>query len=279
MEERHEIRHHRRGHGSARSTPATSPRAPTARLRLSRRRRRWPPPTSLGRGRPAPRVATSRRDASACRRTSTPSRSARRPTRTPISSSAPRAPRKRSSARSRSTSTSPASAPASKSSSRPGATLMAQSPASIRISRRCASGSRRERSARSKSSRSPHATRRLRRYLAIAAARRPVPRNHDPRFRHGSVRSRREARCGERDGVGIVDKAIGEAGDIDTPLVIIEIKKSGKVAQISNSRRATYGYDQRDRGARRQGHAQCRQCARRPSSRPAHRASPPGRNC
>jgi len=45
-------------------------------------------------------------------------------------------------------------------------------------------------------------------------------------------------------GSALVDKAIGEAGDIDTAVVIMETQ-SGKVAQISNSRRATYGYDQR----------------------------------
>ena len=45
-------------------------------------------------------------------------------------------------------------------------------------------------------------------------------------------------------GAALVDKEIGEAGDIDTAVVIMQTK-SGKVAQISNSRRATYGYDQR----------------------------------
>ncbi|MBV9287003.1 MAG: inositol 2-dehydrogenase [Hyphomicrobiales bacterium] len=45
-------------------------------------------------------------------------------------------------------------------------------------------------------------------------------------------------------GSALVDTAIGEAGDVDTAVVIMETK-SGKVAQISNSRRATYGYDQR----------------------------------
>jgi myo-inositol 2-dehydrogenase/D-chiro-inositol 1-dehydrogenase len=45
-------------------------------------------------------------------------------------------------------------------------------------------------------------------------------------------------------GSAQVDKAIGEAGDVDTAVVIMETK-SGKVAQISNSRRAAYGYDQR----------------------------------
>ena len=45
-------------------------------------------------------------------------------------------------------------------------------------------------------------------------------------------------------GSSLVDKAIGDAGDADTAAVIMETK-SGKVAQISNSRRATYGYDQR----------------------------------
>jgi myo-inositol 2-dehydrogenase / D-chiro-inositol 1-dehydrogenase len=45
-------------------------------------------------------------------------------------------------------------------------------------------------------------------------------------------------------GSALVDKAIGDAGDIDTAVVIMETK-SGRVAQISNSRRASYGYDQR----------------------------------
>ena len=42
----------------------------------------------------------------------------------------------------------------------------------------------------------------------------------------------------------LVDKAIGEAGDYDSVSVILETG-SGKQALISNSRRATYGYDQR----------------------------------
>lgn len=45
-------------------------------------------------------------------------------------------------------------------------------------------------------------------------------------------------------GTSVVDPSIGEAGDVDTAAVILETK-SGKIAQISNSRRATYGYDQR----------------------------------
>ncbi len=45
-------------------------------------------------------------------------------------------------------------------------------------------------------------------------------------------------------GSALVDKAIGEAGDIDTAVVVMETK-SGRLAQISNSRRAAYGYDQR----------------------------------
>jgi myo-inositol 2-dehydrogenase/D-chiro-inositol 1-dehydrogenase len=45
-------------------------------------------------------------------------------------------------------------------------------------------------------------------------------------------------------GSALVDKEIGEVGDIDTAVVIMETA-SGKVAQISNSRRAAYGYDQR----------------------------------
>jgi myo-inositol 2-dehydrogenase/D-chiro-inositol 1-dehydrogenase len=42
----------------------------------------------------------------------------------------------------------------------------------------------------------------------------------------------------------LVDKAIGEAGDVDTAVVTLKTA-SGKLCQISNSRRATYGYDQR----------------------------------
>ncbi len=42
----------------------------------------------------------------------------------------------------------------------------------------------------------------------------------------------------------LVDKAIGKAGDFDTVSVILTTK-SGKQCVISNSRRATYGYDQR----------------------------------
>lgn len=42
----------------------------------------------------------------------------------------------------------------------------------------------------------------------------------------------------------LVDKAIGEAGDFDSASIILETA-SGKQAIISNSRRATYGYDQR----------------------------------
>jgi myo-inositol 2-dehydrogenase/D-chiro-inositol 1-dehydrogenase len=42
----------------------------------------------------------------------------------------------------------------------------------------------------------------------------------------------------------LVDKAIGDAGDYDSVSVILETA-SGKQCVISNSRRATYGYDQR----------------------------------
>ena len=45
-------------------------------------------------------------------------------------------------------------------------------------------------------------------------------------------------------GSVLVDKAIGEAGDFDTVSVILTTG-SGKQCVISNSRRATYGYDQR----------------------------------
>ncbi|PZM13917.1 inositol 2-dehydrogenase [Rhizobium tubonense] len=42
----------------------------------------------------------------------------------------------------------------------------------------------------------------------------------------------------------LVDKAIGDAGDYDSVSVLLQTA-SGKQAMISNSRRATYGYDQR----------------------------------
>ncbi|MDE2016479.1 MAG: inositol 2-dehydrogenase [Hyphomicrobiales bacterium] len=45
-------------------------------------------------------------------------------------------------------------------------------------------------------------------------------------------------------GGSLVDKAIGAAGDVDTAAALLETK-SGRIAQITNSRRATYGYDQR----------------------------------
>ena len=45
-------------------------------------------------------------------------------------------------------------------------------------------------------------------------------------------------------GSCLVDPAIGEAGDVDTAAVLLKTV-SGRIAQISNSRRATYGYDQR----------------------------------
>ena len=45
-------------------------------------------------------------------------------------------------------------------------------------------------------------------------------------------------------GSSLVDPAIGKAGDVDTAAVLLKTA-SGKICQISNSRRATYGYDQR----------------------------------
>jgi myo-inositol 2-dehydrogenase/D-chiro-inositol 1-dehydrogenase len=45
-------------------------------------------------------------------------------------------------------------------------------------------------------------------------------------------------------GASLVDKAIGEAGDVDTAAVQMQTQ-SGRIAVITNSRRATYGYDQR----------------------------------
>lgn len=45
-------------------------------------------------------------------------------------------------------------------------------------------------------------------------------------------------------GAALVDPAIGTAGDVDTASVQMQTA-SGKIAVITNSRRATYGYDQR----------------------------------
>ena len=45
-------------------------------------------------------------------------------------------------------------------------------------------------------------------------------------------------------GSSLVDPAIGAAGDVDTAAVILTTA-SGLICQISNSRRASYGYDQR----------------------------------
>jgi myo-inositol 2-dehydrogenase/D-chiro-inositol 1-dehydrogenase len=45
-------------------------------------------------------------------------------------------------------------------------------------------------------------------------------------------------------GSSLVDRRIGEAGDVDTAVVQMRTR-SGRLCQISNSRRASYGYDQR----------------------------------
>ena len=45
-------------------------------------------------------------------------------------------------------------------------------------------------------------------------------------------------------GSCLVEPAIGKAGDIDTAAVTLKTR-SGRIAQIANSRRAAYGYDQR----------------------------------
>ncbi|PRZ42948.1 inositol 2-dehydrogenase [Tritonibacter scottomollicae] len=45
-------------------------------------------------------------------------------------------------------------------------------------------------------------------------------------------------------GASLVDPEIGQAGDVDTAAVTLTTK-SGRICQITNSRRASYGYDQR----------------------------------
>lgn len=42
----------------------------------------------------------------------------------------------------------------------------------------------------------------------------------------------------------MVDKAIGEAGDVDTAVIVLKME-NGSIAVIDNSRKAVYGYDQR----------------------------------
>lgn len=45
-------------------------------------------------------------------------------------------------------------------------------------------------------------------------------------------------------GSALIDAEIGKVGDVDTAAVMLKTA-SGKICQISNSRRSTYGYDQR----------------------------------
>lgn len=45
-------------------------------------------------------------------------------------------------------------------------------------------------------------------------------------------------------GSVLVDQKIGEAGDVDTAIAVLQTA-SGKLCQITNSRRCSYGYDQR----------------------------------
>ncbi|UDU83403.1 inositol 2-dehydrogenase [Pseudomonas sp. HN2-3] len=45
-------------------------------------------------------------------------------------------------------------------------------------------------------------------------------------------------------GSSLVDSAVKDVGDVDTAIALL-MTKSGKICQISNSRRASYGYDQR----------------------------------
>jgi len=46
-------------------------------------------------------------------------------------------------------------------------------------------------------------------------------------------------------GSCLVDPAIGEAGDIDTAIVILKYEKKAPGEQLIISRKAVYGYDQR----------------------------------
>ena len=68
-------------------------------------------------------------------------------------------------------------------------------------------------------------------------------------------------------GSSLVDKGIGEAGDVDTAAVQMQTA-SGRIAVITNSRRATYGYDQRMEVHGCEGHALRRQCAQHHGATP-----------
>ncbi len=46
------------------------------------------------------------------------------------------------------------------------------------------------------------------------------------------------------EGANLVDPRIGEAGDVDTAVITLQME-DGSIAVIDNSRRASYGYDQR----------------------------------
>jgi len=50
--------------------------------------------------------------------------------------------------------------------------------------------------------------------------------------------------CRKRSWAVLIDKAIGEVGDIDTAVIILTYT-DGTMAIIDNSREAAYGYDQR----------------------------------
>lgn len=54
----------------------------------------------------------------------------------------------------------------------------------------------------------------------------------------------REVKTVSAVGEALVDPAIGKAGDVDTAIVVLELDNGAK-AVITNSRRASYGYDQR----------------------------------
>lgn len=62
-----------------------------------------------------------------------------------------------------------------------------------------------------------------------------------------------------------MDPAIGEAGDIDTSLAMLTFE-NGVVVTVDNSRKATYGYDQRVEvfGSK----VRCARCFERGLSRP-----------
>ena len=64
---------------------------------------------------------------------------------------------------------------------------------------------------------------------------RALPRHDDPRPRHGALPSRRGADRGPRHGRSLVRSAIGDAGDLDTAVVIMETKSGSSCRSLARA--------------------------------------------